>query len=68
MDLGIEGKRAAVAAASTGLGYASAQALVAEGVQVAICSRSEQRVQDAAARLGSGVIGTILHLQLQSVV
>ena len=31
MDLGLSGKRAAVAAASAGLGYASAEALVAEG-------------------------------------
>jgi 3-oxoacyl-[acyl-carrier protein] reductase len=35
MDLGIAGKRAAVAAASSGLGLASAKALAAEGVRVA---------------------------------
>ena len=39
MDLGIAGKRAAVAAASSGLGLASAKALAAEGVHVAICGR-----------------------------
>jgi 3-oxoacyl-[acyl-carrier protein] reductase len=37
VDLGIGGKRAAVAAATAGLGYACAEALVAEGVQVTIC-------------------------------
>jgi 3-oxoacyl-[acyl-carrier protein] reductase len=52
MDLGISGKRAAVAAASAGLGYGSAAALVDEGVRVAICGRDEARVHDAAARLG----------------
>ena len=36
MDLGISGKRAAVAASTAGLGLASAQALAAAGVQVAI--------------------------------
>lgn len=52
MDLGISGKRAAVAAASAGLGYGSAAALVDEGVRVAICGRDERSVHDAAARLG----------------
>ena len=44
MDLGLEGRRAAVAAASGGLGYASAAALVAAGARVAICSRDRDRV------------------------
>lgn len=56
MDLGLEGKRAAVAAASLGLGYSSAKALVAEGARVAICSRDRERVERAAATLGNGVI------------
>ncbi len=56
MDLGLQGKTAAVAAASTGLGYGSAAALVAEGVRVAICSRDEVRVAAAAKRLGGDVV------------
>ena len=56
MDLGIAGKRAAVAAASTGLGFASAAALAAEGVRVAICSRDRARIEDAAARIGEGSV------------
>lgn len=52
MDLGISGKRAAVAAASTGLGFASAKALAAEGVTVAICGRDEARINAAAAAIG----------------
>jgi 3-oxoacyl-[acyl-carrier protein] reductase len=49
MDLGIEGRRAAVAAASQGLGRATAAALAAEGAQVAICSRDRDRIEAAAA-------------------
>jgi len=39
MDLKIKGKVAVVAAASRGLGRAAAEALAAEGVNLAICSR-----------------------------
>jgi 3-oxoacyl-[acyl-carrier protein] reductase len=56
MDLGISGRTAAVAAASAGLGYASAAALVTEGVRVAICGRDRARVEDAAASLGEGAV------------
>jgi 3-oxoacyl-[acyl-carrier protein] reductase len=52
MDLGIAGKRAAVAASSRGLGFATAAALAAEGVEVAICSRDRARVDEAAAQIG----------------
>ena len=48
MDLGIEGRRAAVAAGSAGLGYASALALATDGARVAICGRDEARVAGAA--------------------
>lgn len=56
MDLGIAGKRAAVAAASGGLGFCSAQALAREGVLVAICGRDVGRIEDAAARIGHGCV------------
>jgi 3-oxoacyl-[acyl-carrier protein] reductase len=39
VQLGLSGRRALVAAASRGLGRASAEALAAEGCRVAICSR-----------------------------
>ncbi|MDA0647579.1 SDR family NAD(P)-dependent oxidoreductase, partial [Nonomuraea ferruginea] len=55
MDLGIRGRRAAVAAASAGLGHASAAALVAEGARVTICGSDEERARAAAERLGPGV-------------
>jgi len=59
MDLGIAGRRAAVAAASQCLGFGVAQALAAEGVRVAICARSRDKVDAAAARLGSGAVGIV---------
>lgn len=52
MDLGLQGRTAAVAAASTGLGFSCAKALVAEGVRVVICGRARQRIDAAAAALG----------------
>lgn len=52
MDLGISGRRAAVAAASDGLGLACARALVEAGCHVAICGRDGARVDAAAAALG----------------
>lgn len=60
MDLGITGKRAAVAAATSGLGLAAARALAADGVHVAICGRERARLDDAVASLrasGGEVVG-----------
>ncbi len=51
MDLGISGRRAAVAAASGGLGLGTARALVADGVDVAICGRDPARLAGAVAEL-----------------
>lgn len=56
MDLGIAGKRAAVAAGSAGLGLGTAVALAAEGVHVAICGRDEARLAQAAERCGPGTV------------
>jgi len=52
VNYGIEGRRAAVAAGSSGLGLATARALADEGVTVAICSRSQERIEAAAAQIG----------------
>ncbi len=59
MDLGISGRRAAVAAASGGLGLATARALAAEGVRVAICGRDELRVDAAAGSIGGDCVGLV---------
>ncbi len=49
MDLHLEGKRALVLAASSGLGLAVASELHIEGASVALCSRSIERAREAAA-------------------
>jgi len=53
MDLGLRGKRAAVAAGSAGLGLACAKALAAEGVQVSLCGRDRAKAEAAAADIGA---------------
>jgi len=57
MDLGINGRTAAVAAATAGLGFASAKALVDAGVRVVICGRTADRVSAAVAALGGNAVG-----------
>ncbi|HEX7005194.1 MAG TPA: SDR family oxidoreductase [Trueperaceae bacterium] len=52
MNLGLEGKRALVTAASGGLGFATARALAQEGAKLAICSRDEGRAAAAAGKIG----------------
>ncbi len=56
MDLGLRGRRALVTGASSGLGFACASALAAEGAAVAIVSRSPERLAEAAADIGGEVI------------
>ncbi|HEX7131308.1 MAG TPA: SDR family oxidoreductase [Iamia sp.] len=59
MDLGLNGKTAAVAGASAGLGLAAAQALAAEGVTVAICGRDRDRIEAAAAGIGPSAVPVV---------
>jgi 3-oxoacyl-[acyl-carrier protein] reductase len=59
MDLGISGRRAAVAGASSGLGLATARALAAEGVRVAICGRDATRLATAAASIDGDVVPVV---------
>ena len=47
MDLGLEGKKAVITAASRGIGLAIAQTLADEGADVAICARSEGGLESA---------------------
>ena len=51
MNLGLAGKRALVLASSSGLGFASANALAAEGATVAVCGREQQRADEAAKKI-----------------
>jgi 3-oxoacyl-[acyl-carrier protein] reductase len=55
MDLGIAGRRAAVAASSGGLGFAAAQHLADNGVHVAICGRDPDRLAAAADQIDGAV-------------
>ena len=55
MDLGLQGKIALVVASSTGLGYAAARQLALEGAQVALCSRSVEKLAEAEAKLKAEV-------------
>lgn len=59
MDFGISGRRAAVAAASRGLGYASAAALANEGAHVAVCGRDGKTIADAARTIGHDAVGLV---------
>ncbi len=53
MDLGLDGRRALVCAASRGLGRACALALAREGVDVTITGRDAERLERAAAEIGT---------------
>jgi 3-oxoacyl-[acyl-carrier protein] reductase len=53
MDLGLDGKVALVTGASQGIGYGIAKELVAEGVQVAVSSRTPEKIEAAAAEIGA---------------
>lgn len=57
MDLGLKGKRAVIAAASSGLGFASAKHLLEAGARVVICGRNEERLASAVSDLGAGAFG-----------
>ncbi len=60
MDLTLNGRVAAVAAASKGLGRAVAHELAAEGAQVAVCSRSLERITRAAHEIQEATGGEVL--------
>jgi len=51
MDLELDGHGALVTAGTAGLGLASAEALAAEGADVAVCGRTEERLESARERL-----------------
>ena len=53
MDLGLEGKRIMVAAASRGLGYGIARAVATDGARVSIAALTEPKIHEAAAGLRS---------------
>jgi 3-oxoacyl-[acyl-carrier protein] reductase len=74
MNLGLEGRVAVVGGASSGLGFAVADHLAAEGADVVIVSRSEERIQAAAERLADrpgrvlGVAGDVVDPEVPAAV
>lgn len=53
MDLQLKGKRALVMGSSAGIGRAVAESLIAEGVQVVLCARSNDKLQAAVNEIGA---------------
>src|SRR3954471_23361395 len=57
MDLGLRDRVYVVTGGSKGLGFATAQALVADGARVVVSSRTQDSVDAAVATLGDGARG-----------
>lgn len=57
MDLGLAGRVYIVTGGTSGLGRATAEALVADGARVVVSSRDPQKVAEAAEALGPGAVG-----------
>jgi NAD(P)-dependent dehydrogenase (short-subunit alcohol dehydrogenase family) len=57
VDLGLAGKRAFVSGSTQGIGFAIAEALLREGVEVVVNGRDADRVQGAVDRLRGAVPG-----------
>jgi 3-oxoacyl-[acyl-carrier protein] reductase len=53
MDLGIDGKVALVTGASQGIGFGIAKELAHEGARVAVSSRTQEKIEAAAAEIGA---------------
>ncbi|MWA04367.1 SDR family oxidoreductase [Actinomadura sp. LD22] len=60
MDLGLTGRVAMVAAATSGLGLATARELAAAGADVAICGRDPERLDRAAAEIDKAGPGRVV--------
>lgn len=63
MELGLRGRGAIVAAASSGLGKAVAEELAREGAEVAICSRNAAAIDRAASEIEKST-GRRVHAQV----
>jgi len=56
MDLDLVGRTVIVTGGTHGIGLATAELLVAEGANVAVCGRTESRLAEAEAQLGTEVL------------
>jgi 3-oxoacyl-[acyl-carrier protein] reductase len=57
VDLGLSGRTALVCGASSGLGFASAEALAEEGANVVLFARRAEQLEEHANRLGGVAVG-----------
>lgn len=62
MNLGIHGRYAVVAAATTGLGFGVARTLIDEGVRVYLCGSHQGRLDEALEALGPRASGSVIDL------
>jgi 3-oxoacyl-[acyl-carrier protein] reductase len=62
MDLGLTGRVYVLTGASRGLGFATAECLVAEGARVVVSARQQSTVDDAVAGLGPNAYGVCADL------
>jgi 3-oxoacyl-[acyl-carrier protein] reductase len=60
MDLGIKGKTAIVTAASRGIGHACAMTLAKEGVNVVMCARGAEELENAAAEIRAATSARVI--------
>jgi 3-oxoacyl-[acyl-carrier protein] reductase len=67
MDLGLADRVYILTGASRGLGFATAEALVADGARVVISARDGDRLDSAVAALGSSAAGVVADLADPSV-
>ena len=59
----LDGVRALVTGGTSGLGFAMSQALADAGARVVLTGRTEQRVQEAASRIGELVTGLVMDVR-----
>jgi NAD(P)-dependent dehydrogenase (short-subunit alcohol dehydrogenase family) len=59
----LDGVRAVVTGGTSGLGFAMSQALADAGARVVLTGRTEQRVQEAAARISKGATGLVMDVR-----
>ena len=59
MDTGLRDKVFVVTGASRGLGFATAELLVAEGARVVVTGRDHGRLDEAVAKLGENALGVL---------
>jgi NAD(P)-dependent dehydrogenase (short-subunit alcohol dehydrogenase family) len=55
----LQGKVALITGGNSGIGYATAEAFIAEGAKVIITGRNPEAVAEAAKNLGAGTIGIV---------